>query len=53
MKRFKGINLFKKHCVILNCNVAWYLGCDRYNDWNCYDLDNEFIFFKKTKYIGK
>lgn len=53
MQKFKDIELFKKHCVILNGNVAWYLGDNRYDDWNCYDLDNEVVFKKGIKYIEK
>ena len=51
MEKFKDIELFKKHCVILNNSVAWYLGDDRYDEWNCFDIDNEVVFKKGTKYI--
>lgn len=51
MEKFKDIELFKKHCVILNSNVAWYLGDDRYDDWNCYDLDNEIVFKEGKKFL--
>lgn len=27
------------------------MGDDRYDDWNCYDLDNEIVFKEGTKYV--
>lgn len=44
LQRFKDIELFKKHCVILNNCLAWHLGEDRFDDFNCYGIVSEYVF---------